>query len=329
MELLCPAGNLPALKAAIENGADAVYIGLKDDTNARHFAGLNFTEKKLQEAVSFVHQHRRKLHIAINTFAHPDGYARWQRAVDMAAQLGADALILAGSGKQIVLSTLALVQASSELGELKRYVENGEFLIEASDLGVVNMCAERKLPFVAGHALNCYNAVTLKILLKQGMMRWCMPVELSRDWLVNLLNQCDELGIRNQFEVEVLSYGHLPLAYSARCFTARSEDRPKDECETCCIKYPNGRNVLSQENQQVFVLNGIQTMSGYVYNLGNELTSMQGLVDVVRLSPQGTDTFAMLDAFRANENGAAPLPLTANSDCNGYWRRLAGLELQA
>ncbi|MCS5950850.1 hypothetical protein LNO88_24105 [Klebsiella pneumoniae subsp. pneumoniae] len=80
MELLCPAGNLPALKAAIENGADAVYIGLKDDTNARHFAGLNFTEKKLQEAVSFVHQHRRKLHIAINTFAHPDGYARWQRS---------------------------------------------------------------------------------------------------------------------------------------------------------------------------------------------------------------------------------------------------------
>ncbi|MCZ4148268.1 protease, partial [Escherichia coli] len=66
-----------------------------DDTNARHFAGLNFTEKKLQEAESFVHQHRRQLHIANNTFAHPDGYARWQRAVDMAAQLGADALILA------------------------------------------------------------------------------------------------------------------------------------------------------------------------------------------------------------------------------------------
>ena len=92
MELLCPAGNLPALKAAIENGADAVYIGLKDDTNARHFAGLNFTEKKLQEAVSFVHQHRRKLHIAINTFAHPDGYARWQRAVDMAAATNEEAI---------------------------------------------------------------------------------------------------------------------------------------------------------------------------------------------------------------------------------------------
>lgn len=95
MELLCPAGNLPALKTAIDNGADAVYIGLKDDTNARHFAGLNFTEKKLQEAVNYVHRHQRKLHIAINTFAHPDGFERWQKAVDMAASLGADALILA------------------------------------------------------------------------------------------------------------------------------------------------------------------------------------------------------------------------------------------
>lgn len=236
---------------------------------------------------------------------------------------------LAGSGKQVVLSTLALVQAPSELTEVKRYVDNGEFLIEANDLGTVNMAAERKLPFVAGHALNCYNAVTLKILLNQGMTRWCMPVELSRDWLINLLEQCQQLGIRKRFEVEVLSYGHLPLAYSARCFTARSEDRPKDECETCCINYPNGRPVLSQEDQQVFVLNGIQTMSGYVYNLGNELTAMQGLVDMVRLSPSGPETLALIDAFRANENGAAPLPLTANSDCNGYWRRLAGLELQA
>ncbi|AZI86025.1 U32 family peptidase [Kosakonia sp. CCTCC M2018092] len=236
---------------------------------------------------------------------------------------------LADSGKQVVISTLALVQASSELNELKRYVDNGEFLLEASDLGVVNLCAERKLPFVAGHALNCYNAVTLRLLLKQGMVRWCMPVELSRDWLVNLLDQCDTLGIRHQFEVEVLSYGHLPLAYSARCFTARSENRAKDECETCCIKYPTGRSMRSQEDQQVFVLNGIQTMSGYVYNLGNELTSMQGLVDMVRLSPMGSETFTMLEAFKANETGSAPLPLASNSDCNGYWRRLPGLMLEA
>ncbi|SLM61787.1 MULTISPECIES: U32 family peptidase [Dickeya] len=234
---------------------------------------------------------------------------------------------VARSGKQVVISTLALLQAPSELNELQRYVENGEFLLEANDLGAVNMAAERGLPFVAGHALNCYNAYTLRLLHKQGMMRWCMPVELSRDWLQHLLNQCDELGFRHQFEVEVLSYGHLPLAYSARCFTARSENRAKDECETCCLNYPQGRQVLSQENQQVFVLNGIQTQSGYCYNLGNDLASMDGLVDIVRLSPQGPDTLAMLARFRANQHGEHPLVLENQQDCNGYWRRLAGLEL--
>ncbi|EKN3736532.1 U32 family peptidase [Yersinia enterocolitica] len=234
---------------------------------------------------------------------------------------------VAASGKQVVISTLALLQAPSELNELKRYVENGDFLLEANDLGAVNMAAERGLPFVAGHALNCYNAYTLRILHRQGMMRWCMPVELSRDWLANVLQQCEELGFRNQFEVEVLSYGHLPLAYSARCFTARSEDRAKDECETCCIKYPQGRPVLSQEDQQVFILNGIQTQSGYCYNLGNDLISMQGLVDIVRLSPQGMETLGVIDQFRANELGLNPLTLADKADCNGYWRRLAGLEL--
>jgi collagenase-like PrtC family protease len=169
--------------------------------------------------------------------------------------------------------------------------------------------------------------VTLRLLHKMGMMRWCMPVELSREWLVNLLTQCEALGIRNQFEVEVLSYGHLPLAYSARCFTARAENRGKDDCQTCCIDYPQGRALRSQEDQQVFVLNGIQTMSGYCYNLGNELISMQGLVDIVRLSPEGSATLPMLEAFRNNETGKQPLTLLSRQQCNGYWWKVAGLEL--
>ncbi len=239
------------------------------------------------------------------------------------------ARLLAQSGKQVVFSTLALVQSASELQEIKRYVDNGEFLIEANDLGTVNMAAEQKLPFVVGHALNCYNAVTLRMLLRLGMTRWCMPVELSRDWLIGIQQQCDELGIHGKFETEVLAYGHLPLALSARCFTARSEDKPKDECETCCIKYPQGRRVLSQEDQQVFVLNGIQTMSGYCYNLGNDLIGMHGLVDVVRLSPENKQTLALIDRFRANEEGQSPLMMAQRNDCNGYWRKLAGMALQS
>lgn len=234
---------------------------------------------------------------------------------------------LVGAGKQVALSTLALVESPSELTELKRYVDNGEFLIEANDMGTVHMAAEAGLPFVAGHALNCYNAMTLRLLHKLGMVRWCMPVELSRDWLCALLAQCEELGIRGRFDVEVLGYGYLPLALSARCFTARAEDRSKDDCQTCCINYPHGRAVRSQEDQQVFVLNGIQTMSGYCYNLGNDLVSMQGLVDIVRFSPLGTDTLEVINAFHANETGHAPLTLIDQQHCNGYWRQMAGLTL--
>lgn len=95
MELLCPAGSLPALKTAIEHGADAVYVGLKNDTNARHFAGLNFSEEKLVKAADYAHQHAKHIHVAINTFAHPDGIKRWQNAVDIAANAGVDALIIA------------------------------------------------------------------------------------------------------------------------------------------------------------------------------------------------------------------------------------------
>ncbi len=233
---------------------------------------------------------------------------------------------LANSGKQVVLSTLALLQSPSEVKELRRYVENGEFLLEANDIGTVNMAAERQLPFVAGPTLNVYNAQTLQLLLKEGMTRWCIPVEMSRDWLIQLLQQCD--GMRDQFEVEVLGYGHLPLSLSARCFTARAENRAKDDCQTCCINYPNGRRVLSQEGQQVFVLNGIQTMSGYCYNLGNDLAGMHSWIDIVRLSPQDETTFAEIDRFRANECGEAPLMMARGSDCNGYWRRLAGMALE-
>ncbi len=95
MELLCPAGNLPALKSAIDNGADAVYIGFKNDTNARHFAGLNFDGKKLEKAMTYVKDHNKNLHIALNTFAHPESFKRWTDSVDAAADLGVDALIIA------------------------------------------------------------------------------------------------------------------------------------------------------------------------------------------------------------------------------------------
>jgi len=98
MELVCPAGNLPSLKAAVDNGANAVYTGFRDDTNARHFAGLNFTPAKLTEGVRYARRKGVRLFIALNTYPQPGGFSRWQQAVDRAADLGVDALIAADIG---------------------------------------------------------------------------------------------------------------------------------------------------------------------------------------------------------------------------------------
>jgi len=98
MELVCPAGNLPSLKAAVDNGADAVYMGFRDDTNARHFAGLNFDLRTATEGIRYAHSRRRRLFLAINTYPQPSGWRRWTEAVDQAAALGVDALILADLG---------------------------------------------------------------------------------------------------------------------------------------------------------------------------------------------------------------------------------------
>lgn len=98
MELVCPAGSLPALKAAVDNGADCVYLGLRDDTNARNFAGLNFDVAGLDQALAYAHARGRKVLLAVNTYPQPDGWGKWTRAVDLAAERGVDAVILADLG---------------------------------------------------------------------------------------------------------------------------------------------------------------------------------------------------------------------------------------
>lgn len=231
-------------------------------------------------------------------------------------------------GKEIVLSSMALLEAPSEVKVLKQLCENGELSVEANDVGAIQLLSELKVPFVCGPAINCYNAAVLKIFVNKGMQRWVMPVELSRDWLVKIVADCENLGFRSQFEIEVFAHGFMPLAYSARCFTARSENKGKDDCALCCIKYPQGRPTTTQEGQQVFVLNGIQTQSGYCYNLINDIPSMQGLVDVARVSPSDIQAFTILKQYRdALTTGIEPVKLAAK-ECNGFWHQIAGLHTQ-
>ncbi|MGI9275557.1 MAG: ubiquinone anaerobic biosynthesis protein UbiU [Endozoicomonas sp.] len=98
MELVCPAGNYPSLKAAVDNGADAVYIGFRDETNARHFAGLNFSDKRAMKAIDYSRSRNVRVFVAVNTYAQAESWERWQIAVDACADLGVDALIAADIG---------------------------------------------------------------------------------------------------------------------------------------------------------------------------------------------------------------------------------------
>lgn len=94
-ELVCPAGSLPALKAAVDHGADCVYLGFRDATNARHFAGLNFDDVAVRQGVAYAHAKGRKVFVALNTYAPAGQTSAWFGALDRAAELGADAVILA------------------------------------------------------------------------------------------------------------------------------------------------------------------------------------------------------------------------------------------
>jgi len=98
IELVCPAGSLPALKAAVDHGADCVYIGFKDATNARNFAGLNFDDAALSEGMRHAHSRGKRVLVALNTYPPTAEFKRWTAAVDRAADIGADAVILADPG---------------------------------------------------------------------------------------------------------------------------------------------------------------------------------------------------------------------------------------
>lgn len=98
IELVCPAGSLPALKAAVDNGADCVYLGFRDATNARNFAGLNFDDAAIAQGIAYAHGRGCKVLLALNTYPQPGATGLWRGAIDRAAAAGIDAVILADPG---------------------------------------------------------------------------------------------------------------------------------------------------------------------------------------------------------------------------------------
>ncbi len=241
------------------------------------------------------------------------------------------AAFLQASGKEVVLSTLALLEAESELKRLRRICRQKDYAVEANDMAAVSLLRGR--PFVSGHSVNLYNDRSLAVLASEGLMRWVAPVELSATAL-QAIQQKRPVGI----ETEVFAYGRLPLAYSARCYTARAYNLPKDDCQYLCLDDPDGLLMETQEGASFLSLNGIQTQSAQTQNLLpmlDELHAMQ--VDVLRISPQSQHTEAVIDLFaqclrgdmdvhQASRQMEAWMPV---SSCNGYWYGEAGMQQRA
>jgi collagenase-like PrtC family protease len=236
---------------------------------------------------------------------------------------------LRAAGKEVVLSTLTLVEAASESAAVRRLCENEEFPVEANDFSAIHYLSSAGRPFITGPSVNIYNHRSLSLLTGLGLTRWVLPVELGLDTLGQL--QAQRPG---GVETEVFGYGRLPLAWSARCYTARSENLPKDDCRFKCVDYPDGRLLATREDQDFLVLNGIQTQSARTHQALDAYDELQALdVDVLRVSPQAENTFEVLRLFDTVRNGAPARELlgeletlTPAGSCNGYLRQAAGME---
>ncbi|WP_144778050.1 U32 family peptidase [Marinobacter maritimus] len=240
------------------------------------------------------------------------------------------ASVLKDSGKQVVLSTQTLIESEADLRALRKICSQQEYLVEANDQSALQLATQNKLPFVTGPSMNIYNSATLKLLAKQGLKGWSLPVELGRETLQKLIGELNEDGL--DLPAEVFAWGFLPLAWSSRCFTARHYNLPKDNCEFRCLQHPDGMELRSRESQELFRLNGISTLSGSRYDLMREMPDMKKMgVSTVRLSPEHQGMEEVIRRYDQMRRGKVPatdpLQLVEAPPCNGYWYGKAGMDL--
>lgn len=235
---------------------------------------------------------------------------------------------LRAAGKEVVISTMTLVESAADAVTLQRITGNDDYLVEANDMGAVQAVAKRK-PFVAGPHTNLYNAPALEWMASLGARRWLPPLEMSQADLAQLL-QHKPAGL----ETELFALGRMPLAFSARCFTARHRNLPKDDCRFSCIDYPDGLLLQTRESEDFLVLNGIQTQSAKLCNLIAELPVLRAMgIELLRLSPQSQHMAEIIALWRDAVDGrlstqqaqARLQPLLPDQSCNGYWHGQPGM----
>ena len=229
--------------------------------------------------------------------------------LDIAAELSA-------AGKQVVLSTPTLVESGAAIQLTHKLAAQDDWLVEAGDLGAIRARGGR--PFVAGPHLHAYHGDPLRSLASLGACRFVAPLELNRRELAALLAEAPP-GL----PCEVMVWGRMPLAFSARCFTARHFNLSKDDCAFRCIEHPDGLAMRTQEDGEFLTLNGVQTQSGAALDLLDQAQALAQLgVAALRVSPQSQGTLpaiAALAAARAGQPRLSVTPPAGIGRCNGYW----------
>jgi len=200
---------------------------------------------------------------------------------------------LQAAGKEVVLSTLALVMTDREMGQIRATTQGDDFLVEANDVSTASLLAGR--PHVIGPLVNVYNEGTLEFFARQGAKRICLPVELAASTLSVLAGKAERIGQ----EIEVIVFGRLPLAVSARCYHARAHSLHKDGCEFVCTEDPDGMELETLDGKPFLAVNGTQTLSYSCCNLLAEIEDMRDMgIGRFRLSPQDVDMVSVAQIFR-------------------------------
>ncbi len=197
---------------------------------------------------------------------------------------------LRAAGKEIVVSTPALIMNEREMAEVRAIVGEEGRLVEANDVAVAALLAGR--PHAVGPFVNVYNEGTLGYLVERGAGRVCLPVELPAGALAIL-------AAATEAELEVQVFGRLPLAISARCYHARAHGLAKDDCRFACGEDPDGMEIQTLDGAPFLAVNGTQVLSSTYGNLVRELPALQETgIARFRLSPHDVDMVAVARLFR-------------------------------
>ncbi|ASY60777.1 putative protease (plasmid) [Sinorhizobium sp. CCBAU 05631] len=193
---------------------------------------------------------------------------------------------LVAAGKRIVLSTLALVTLERESQYVRGLVADSPYPVEANDLSALALLEGE--PHWSGPLVNVYNAATARLLGRRGASSICLPPELPASSIAEIISGTPGVTF------EVLAFGRMPLAISARCAHARAKGHIKDNCQFVCKDDPDGLPVKTLDRQSFLALNGVQTVSFTCQALLSELHDLNTFgVQRFRLSPQDCDMVAI------------------------------------